>query len=54
MEETTKRKNSKTRTEVVVDSFLWRVANKRHSVVIAATILVGTYLLGILTALWIF
>jgi hypothetical protein len=51
MEETTKRKNNKTKTEVVVDSFLWRLANKRHSASIMIAILVVTYLAGILTVL---
>ncbi|CAB4172719.1 hypothetical protein UFOVP1470_29 [uncultured Caudovirales phage] len=51
--ETKKRVSNKTKTEVVVDSFLWRLANRKNSVLIIAAILASTFGLGVIVASWV-
>jgi hypothetical protein len=50
--ETKKRVSHKTKTEVAVDSFLWRLANRNNSGVIATGILVAAFSFGVLVS-WV-
>lgn len=49
--ETKKRVSNKAKAEVVVDSFLWRLANRKNSALIIAAILASTFTLGVLASL---
>ena len=49
---TTKAKRIKPQVESSVDSFLWRLANRRYSGIIVLAILAGAFLAGMLTA-WV-
>jgi hypothetical protein len=48
-----KRKVIKSEIETTVDSFLWRLANRRHSVGIALAILTGAFFLGAVTTVFV-
>jgi hypothetical protein len=53
MEGKAKRVSNKTKTEAAFDSFLWRLANRQHSVLIALSYLAGSFALGVLVASWV-
>jgi hypothetical protein len=52
MEGKAKRVSTKTKTEAAFDSFLWRLANRQHSVSIAISYLSVSFALGALVS-WV-